>query len=130
MALSIGVLSFLLVLTILGTLEQTRSSLFEVQTRYFDSLWVVHHVGTVPVPLPGVRLLLIVLAVNLVCGGIIRIRKHGTTLGVIVAHVGILAMLVGAGVEFACAQKGHATVAEGDRTAEFQSYYEWEIAIA
>jgi hypothetical protein len=128
--LSITVLSFLLLLTVLGTLEQTRSSLYEVQARYFESVFVVHQIGPVPVPLPGVYLLLVLLVVNLVCGGIVRIRKDRTTWGVLVAHVGILAMMVGAAVEYSCSQKGHATIAEGDETAEFQSYYDWEIAVA
>lgn len=128
--LSITVLSFLLLLVVLGTLEQTRSSLYEVQSRYFESLFVIHRVGGVPLPLPGVYLLLVVLVVNLICGGIIRIRKHKSTWGVIVAHAGILAMMAGAAVEYTCSQKGHATIAEGAEAAEFQSYYDWEIAVA
>ncbi len=128
--LSIVVLSLLLLLTVLGTLEQTRESLYEVQRRYFESLFVIHKVGGVPLPLPGVYLLLVVLFVNLLVGGIVRIRKDKTTWGVIVAHVGIVAMLAGAAVEFTWSQKGHATIVEGGETAEFQSYYEWEISVA
>jgi hypothetical protein len=128
--LTVVVLTFLLLLTVIGTLEQANTSLFEVQKKYFESLVLVHHVRGVPVPLPGVSLLLIVLCVNLVCGGIVRIRKDGTTWGVIVAHVGILTMVAGSAVEFLFSEKGHATVAEGTDTSEFVSYYEWEIAIA
>jgi hypothetical protein len=127
--LSVVVLALLLLLTVLGTLEQTQSSLYEVQRRYFESMFVMHDVAGVPVPLPGVYLLLIVLFVNLVCGGIVRMRKDRTTWGVLVAHVGIVMLLAGSAVEYACSQKGHATVAEGAEAAEFQSYYEWEIAI-
>jgi ResB-like family protein len=129
-ALTIVVLSLLLLLVVIGTLEQTHTSLFEVQTRYFDSLFVIHHVRGIPVPLPGVYLLLIVLSVNLICGGIVRIRKDLTTLGVIVAHLGILWMFAGAAIEFTWSQKGHTTMAEGTDANEFVSYYEWEIAIA
>jgi len=96
--LAITVLAFLFLLTVLGTLEQTRTSLYEVQQRYFESAFVLHKVAGVPVPLPGVYLLLVLLFVNLVVGGIVRIRKDKTTWGVIVAHVGIVAMLVGAAV--------------------------------
>jgi len=128
--LSIATLSFLFLLVVIGTLEQTKSSLFEVQTKYFDSLFVMHDVAGIPVPLPGVYLLLVVLAVNLIWGGIVRIRKSSTTWGVIVAHVGILAMLGGAAVEFGCSQKGHATIAEGATASEFESYFDWEIAVA
>jgi hypothetical protein len=129
-ALAIVVLAFLFLITVIGTLEQTHSSLFEVQQRYFESTFVIHHVMGVPVPLPGVYLLLVVLGVNLVCGGIVRIRKDKTTWGVIVAHLGVLLMFAGAGVEYYCSQKGHATIVEGQSTSEFDSYFEWEIAIA
>jgi hypothetical protein len=128
--LAIVVLAFLFVLTVLGTLEQTRTSLYEVQQRYFGSAFVMHKIGAVSVPLPGVYLLLVLLFVSLVVGGIVRIRKDKSTWGVLVAHVGIVAMLVGAAVEYSCSQKGHATIADGATTAEFQSYYDWEIAVA
>lgn len=128
--LSITLLSFLLLLTVLGTLEQTQSSLFEVQRKYFESLFLVHKFWGVPVPLPGVYLLLVLLTINLVCGGIVRIRKSTTTMGVIVAHVGIIVMFAGSAIEYTYSQKGHSTLAEGDSTLEFQSYFEWEIAIA
>jgi hypothetical protein len=130
LALAIVVLSFLMLLTVIGTLEQTTTSLYEVQRRYFESMFVVHHVGPVPVPLPGVYLLLVVLAVNLLLGGIIRIRKDKTTWGILVTHLGILAMLGGSAVEYVASQKGHATVLEGTTVGEFRSYYDWEIAIS
>ncbi len=130
MALAIVVLSFLMLLTVIGTLEQTTTSLYEVQRRYFESMFVVHHVGPVPVPLPGVYLLLVVLTVNLLLGGIIRIRKDKTTWGILVTHLGILVMLVGSAIEYTASQKGHATVLEGTSVSEFRSYYDWEIAIA
>jgi hypothetical protein len=128
--LSMTVLAFLFLVTVLGTLEQTRTSLYEVQKRYFESAFVLHDLGPVRVPLPGVYLLLVVLGINLILGGIVRIRKSRTTWGVIVAHVGIVAMLAGAAVEYGWSEKGHATLAEGSTAAEFKSYYEWEIAIA
>jgi hypothetical protein len=130
MWISITLLSFLLLLTVLGTLEQTQTSLFEVQRRYFESIFVIHRFWGVPVPLPGVYLLLVLLAVNLVCGGLVRIRKSTTTMGVIVGHLGIILMFAGSAIEYSYSQKGHATLAEGNATDEFTSYYEWEIAIA
>ena len=128
--LAITILSFLFVLVVIGTLEQTHTSLFEVQRRYFDSAFVIHKVGGIPVPLPGVYLLLVLLAVNLVVGGVVRLRKDATTWGILIAHLGILMMLSGSAVEFSFSQKGQATIAEGAKTSEFQSYYEWEIAVA
>lgn len=128
--LSVTLLSFLFLLTVLGTLEQTQTSLFEVQRRYFESAFVIHHFWGVPVPLPGVYLLLVLLSINLVCGGLVRIRKSTMTMGVIVGHVGIIVMFAGSAIEYSYSQKGHSTLAEGNSTDEFTSYYEWEIAIA
>ena len=55
-------LSFLLLLTLLGTLEQAEYGLFAVQKKYFDSLFLVHKLfGLIPIPLPGVYLLLALL---------------------------------------------------------------------
>lgn len=128
--LSVTVLTFMFLLVVIGTLEQTRSSLFEVQKRYFESVFVLHEVAGIPIPLPGVYLLLVVLLVNLVVGGILRMRKDRSTWGVLITHVGIVIMLAGSAIEFTWSQKGHTTLAEGSDKAEFQSYYEWEIAVA
>jgi hypothetical protein len=128
--LAITLLSFLFVLVAIGTLEQTHTSLFEVQRRYFESAFVFHDVYGIPVPLPGVYLLLVLLGMNLIVGGIVRLRKDATTWGILVTHLGILLMLGGSAIEFYFSQKGQATIAEGATTSEFQSYHEWEIAIA
>jgi hypothetical protein len=128
--LAITLLSFLFLLVVIGTLEQTNTSLFEVQRRYFESAFVIHTLHGIPIPLPGVYLLLVLLAVNLIVGGIVRLRKNVTTLGILVTHLGILLMLAGSAIEYSFSQKGQATVAEGTKTSEFQSYYEWEISIA
>ena len=64
--LSVAVLLLLFLLTFLGTIEQVNEGLFEVQKKYFESIFLLQWVGPVPVPLPGVYLLLVVLTVNLV----------------------------------------------------------------
>ncbi len=128
--LAIVILSFLLLLTFLGTLAQAQSSLYEVQRRYFESLFVVHTVLGVPVPLPGVYLLLVALSVNLVVGGMIRIRKSAATVGVLVTHVGVLMMLAGGLVEYHASTKGHMTLPEGAASDEVESFFEWEITVA
>src|SRR5437868_15523449 len=72
--LAIVVLFCLLVLTFLGTWEQKDIGLFEVQRRYFTSLFVMHDFGPVKLPLPGVYLLLVILSINLIFGTILRVR--------------------------------------------------------
>ncbi len=123
-------LLFLFVLTLLGTLEQTQHGLYEVQRKYFESLFLVHWLfGAIPLPLPGVYLVLLLLALNLVLGGLVRIRKSTATVGVIVIHVGILVMLLAGFVKLKLSTDGHLTLFPQQASDEFESYFEWEVAI-
>ena len=129
--LSIVIMALLMIITFIGTLEQVDMGLYEVQQRYFDSLVAVHWLfGTIPVPLPGVYLLLILLTINLVCGGIVRARKGWRFTGILIGHVGMLLLLVGSFVTFQYAERGNLTLYEGDQRASFDSYEEWELAIS
>jgi hypothetical protein len=128
--LAVTVVLLLFLLTLLGTLEQTESGLFLVQKKYFESLFLIHWIGgTVPLPLPGVSLLLAVLFVNLVVGGIVRMRKRADTIGVLIIHVGILLLLAAGFVKFEFSSDGQLTLFEHQASDEFQSTNEWEIAI-
>jgi ResB-like family protein len=131
--LSVTVLLFLFLLTYLGTIEQTQSSLYEVQKRYFESIFLIHEAHVfglkLPVPLPGVKLLLGLLTINLVVGGLIRIRKSRRTGGVIVIHIGMLLLIVAGFVKLQFADDGHLTLYEGTESTDFVSYHEWEVAI-
>lgn len=121
------ILLFLLLLTYLGTLEQVDHSLYEVQKKYFESLIVFD--TKVFVPLPGVYLLLSLLFVNLIVGGMLRMRWTWSRLGILVIHFGIATMLLGGLIEFKASNKGHVTLFEGESAAEFQSYFEWEVTV-
>lgn len=121
---------FLLLLTFLGTIEQVDVGLYETQQKYFNSLFLVHHLfDRIPLLLPGVQLLVALLAINLVVGGIIRLRKKKTTVGVLIAHFGIIFLLFGGLVKYVYAEEGHMTLYEQERSNVFQSYYDWEIAV-
>lgn len=128
---AVVILFFLLLLTLFGTLEQVNVGLFEAQKKYFESVFLVHYLfDVIPIPLPGVYLLLVLLFVNLVCGGIIRARKDWKHPGMLIAHCGILFMLVAGFVTYHYSISGHMTLYEKERASYFQSYYDWEIAIA
>lgn len=122
-------LLLLCLLVYLGTLEQVDFGLFEVQKKYFESPFLIHWLGPVPLPLPGVHLLLALLAVNLLLGGLVRIRKTSRTVGVIVAHLGIALLLLGGMVTFWFSDDGQLTLMEGQTSAQFRAYHEWEVAI-
>ncbi len=123
-------LGLLFVLTLLGTLEQVDHGLHEVQKKYFNSLFLVHPITEgFGVPLPGAALVLALLTVNVVLGGLVRIRKSKATLGVMVIHVGIVIMMAAGLVKLTAAEEGHLTLYEGQRSDEYVSYYLWEVAV-
>ncbi len=127
--LAVTLLLSLLLLTALGTFAQADTSLFDVQKRYFESFLVVEDVGPLSIPLPGAATCLSLLAVNLVVGGLIRLRKGWRTAGILVTHVGILLLLAGSLVEALASDKGQLTLATGASGDAFQSYYEWELVL-
>ncbi len=117
------VLSFLLLLTWLGTIEQVDHSLYDVQKKYFDSVFLWHDLGPLKVPLPGAFLLMGILFVNMLCGGIIRIRKNRRNVGVVLAHFSILFLLAAGGVSFFFKREGYLQLYEEESGAVFTSHH-------
>ena len=138
-------LVFLMLLTWLGTLEQVQHGLFETQKKYFESIFLVHWFEmrlpwfadgsfewtrlSIPLPLPGVYLLLSLLLLNLVCGGIVRMRKDKARAGILVAHLGIVLMLVAGFVKYRFSIDGQMTLWPNETKNQFASYFEWELTI-
>ena len=127
--LSCVLLVLLGLLTWLGTLYQVEHGLFAAQVKYFDSLFLIHQAGPVAIPLPGGTLVMGILFVNLVCGGIVRMRKTKATVGILVTHVGILMLIAAGFVKAYYSEDGHVTLYEGQRSNLFESYHHWEVAI-
>ena len=127
----LAVVLFLLLfwLTFWGTLAQASMSLYDVQVEYFESIVVIFWWGEFPIPMLGGYLLLAVLFVNLLVGGLLRMRYGKSTLGILIAHIGVLTLLFGSYIEHSYANKGQMTLYEGDSASDFVSYNEWEVAI-
>ncbi|MDA1043970.1 MAG: cytochrome c biogenesis protein ResB [Verrucomicrobia bacterium] len=129
-AFAVVILSFLLVLTFLGTLEQVDHGLYAVQKKYFDSLFLIHQLfGRLPILLPGVYLLMSLLFVNLTVGGIIRVRRSWRHPGTLIMHGGILVLLLGGFVAHHFSTSGNMQLYEGRSSNEFTSYYDWVIEL-
>ena len=129
--LSCTVFLLLLTLTYLGTLYQTEHGLYAAQQKYFNSLALIHYAfGVLPVPLPGARLLMLVLFVNLLLGGIVYARKGWSKLGITTVHAGILLLLAGSFVTYTYAVSGNQTLYEGQQSHLFESEIQWELALA
>lgn len=135
-AVSVITLGFLFLLTLLGTWEQQFSGLHAVQKQYFESWFFIGRFRftaggfEIPaIPLPGGVLCMSVLTLNMICGGLVRIRKRSSTAGVIVIHVGMLVMLAAGLVKLTNSEDGHLTLFPGESSDEFVHYYDWEIAV-
>jgi hypothetical protein len=142
------VLALLLLITFLGTLEQAEYGLVASQARYFESFFVDRidigacwralalnayaDIGnmTFPLPiLPGGYTLMAVLFVNMLLGGIIRIRKSPKTIGVIISHFAILFMIAAGAVSYHFAVEGNMNLREGETSNEFLSFHDRVIEI-
>lgn len=128
--LAVVLLLLLMLLTFLGTIQQVDHGLYEVQKRYFGSIFVLHRfLGVIPVPLPGAYLLLALASLNVLCGGIVRARKGWRQIGVLIGHAGILALLVGGYLTFRYSISGIVSLYEGETADAFLSNDSWELAI-
>ena len=152
--LATGVLIALLLITLLGTLEQVEHGLYETTHKYFDSPFLsdidigcclrafhIAHQGHLVLPLqlkfgqtaipfvPSGYLLMVVLFINLALGAVVRIRKSLRNFGVILAHLSILFMLIAGFVSFYFKTEGSMTLAEGQTSNEFQSFNDSVIEI-
>ena len=98
---SFGTVCTLLILFIIviftGTLAQKNTGLYEVQQTIFNSFYFTYSIGdSFHIPFPGGYLLSICLVINLISGGLIRIRKGWGQTGILIAHSGIIMLLLSA----------------------------------
>ncbi len=131
--LVVVVLLLLTILTLLGTWEQKDHGLFDTQEKYFESVLVIHHfeIGnlSIPIILPGAYILMVVLFFNLLAGAIVKARKSWKTPGMLIAHSGILLLLIGAFVSHHFSTKGHMALYKGEESNQYQSYQGWQLEV-
>lgn len=128
--LSVVLLTLLLVLVFIGTIEQVRIGLFPAKQRYFESFIAIFPLfGTIPLPIPGGYLLITLTLINILCGAVIRAPKNLRRPGLLIAHMGVL-LLGGWGfVTYHYAVTGYVDLYEGESAAVFQDYQDWELRI-
>lgn len=128
-------------LTLFATLEQVDHGLYPTLNKYFSTDWKSIVIlpdfdalrindKLVPIPMPGGYWLCVVLLVNLILGGLIRIRKGWQHYGNLISHFGIIFMLVGAGVAFHFSERGNMAVSEGASSNVAEDYFEYVVEVA
>jgi hypothetical protein len=114
--LATSLLVILMLLTWLATLEQVHFGLHTTLEKYFHytKFIVFPDAGIISEklidkrlpPLPGGFWVCALLTLNLILGGLIRIRKGMKTIGVVIAHFGIVFMIIAGGVAQLKEQRG------------------------
>lgn len=128
----------LLLLTWLATLEQIDNGLYPTLNKYFSwkSPWLIPDMTPeingkkLPFILPGGYYVCAVLLVNMILGGIVRIRKGWKQAGNLISHFGIVFMLLGGGVAHHFSERGNMAVFEGETSDTAEAYNEWVVEIA
>jgi hypothetical protein len=121
-------------LTWFATLEQIDNGLYPTLRKYFDwrSLYLLPEINqkTIPLPLPGGYWVGALLFLNLLLGGVIRIRKGWKHAGNLIAHLGILFMLAAGGVAHHYSERGNMAIGEGTTSNAAEDYFEYVVEIA
>jgi hypothetical protein len=121
-------------LTWFATLEQVEVGLYPTLNKYFHwkSVFLLPEIKgkIVPLPLPGGYWVGVVLLVNLTLGGVIRIRKGWKHAGNLIAHCGIIFMLVAGGVAHHFSERGNMPVGEGESNDTAEDYFEYVVEVA
>lgn len=138
--LAVILLGLLLVLTYLGTIEQADIGLYRAQKKYFDSWFLIHEFGiglpgqaawfSLPLILPGAYLVSAVLFINLSIGGVLLMRRGIRRIGILIAHFGILYLLIAGAVAYHASQRGYVLVYEGDTANAAVDYMDPQIEIS
>ena len=133
-ALATVLLLLLGVLTWFATLEQIDRGLYPTLNKYFHwkSIGLLPEINgkVIPLPLPGGYWVSALLLVNMTLGGIVRIRKGWRQCGNLIAHFGIVFMLLGGGVAHHFSERGNMAIEEGTTSNTAEDYFEFVVEVA
>ena len=134
-------IAWMIVLVIVGTIDQANIGLYEAQQKYFSPkpdfkiyfgfipapAGLITYFGFIPVP--SGKFLMLIISINLsfyfTRPNIFKLSKIGIT----ITHAGALLLLIGAGITAYYSQEGRMPIEEGKINNYFEDYYEKELAI-
>jgi len=100
-------LSYLFVLTFVGTLAQVNMGLYEVKRIYFQSWWIK------PV-FPGGLLIGSLLCLNILAVLLTKMKWRWKSGGILMIHVGMVLLILGAGLTTTLSQESQMMIREGE----------------
>lgn len=155
MKLAVLLLVVLGVLTWLGTLAQIEGGLWATQKEYFESWGLIAELPlswwgsaipsvesqwVIKIPLPGAYPVMLLLFLNLLVGGMIRLKWRAKNAGVLITHLGIALLLLAGFVKMEYSYSGslalYETPASGPEvpgrqyeSSTFVSFHDYELAL-
>ncbi|HEY5234398.1 MAG TPA: cytochrome c biogenesis protein ResB [Verrucomicrobiae bacterium] len=128
--LTVVLLAFGIILVFVGTLAQVDEGLYQAQARYFRQ-WIVLGMDLfgykIPIILPGGYLIGTMLLVNLVCAHIYRFQLSTKKIGIMLAHAGVILLLVGQLVTDMFAHESQISFTEGQTKSVAESPRNYEL---
>lgn len=135
MRLTVVLLVVLALLTLAGTFAQIDRGLYAVQQEYFESLFVVHDTGlslgftTLKLPLPGAYPVLALLTLNLIVGGLWRMKWQLRNAGIVITHLGMVLLLLAGFIKLHWSYSGHVALYEGRTSQAIVSFHDYELVL-
>jgi hypothetical protein len=128
--LTVVLLAFAIVLVFLGTLAQVDEGLYQAQSHYFRQ-WVVVGLDLygkrIPLILPGGYLIGTLLLANLLAAHIYRFQLSKKKIGILLAHSGVILLLVGQLVTDMLAHETQMYLTEGTSKNYSESASDYEL---
>ena len=118
-------LIWLIILVFFGTIAQKNIGLYASQMKYFSSYYFFF-LGFIP--LPGGRLVLLLMTVNLFSSMFKRNLWQLKKIGIIIVHLGGLLLLAGGGLTAYFSSEGNMVIAEGESSNYVDDYHNMELA--
>ncbi len=119
------VLPVLMAYIVAGTVAQKYLGLYEATKIFFASyiIWIG------PVPLPGMPVLIAIIATNLLFKLLFKSPWHIRSAGIIITHIGAIALLLGGLLTAFFSHEGYIALGEGETKSVVSDYHAREFAI-
>jgi ResB-like family len=128
--LTVILLAFAILLVFIGTLAQVDEGLYNAQARYFRQ-WLIFGLDMfgrkIPIILPGGYLIGTMLLANLICAHVYRFQLSRKKIGIMLAHSGVILLLVGQLVTDMMAHETQMRFVEGETKSYSESPRNYEL---
>ncbi|HEX2955468.1 MAG TPA: cytochrome c biogenesis protein ResB [Chitinispirillaceae bacterium] len=124
--LTIILIALLSIIVVWGTFYQVDHGIYAAQKRFFGSWFFIEFLY---IPLPGIKTIITILAVNLLASGIRIFSFRIEKLGILLIHLGTAILIAGGGIAASRINESTITLAEGESTSVALRSHEWEISL-